>query len=59
MASAYDIQGAKVSDPNQLAPTLLRAIKAMRDGRPFVLDLDVARDGILSESDWYPRHSIA
>lgn len=59
MASAYDIQGEKVSDPNQLASALQRAIKTMRDGRPFMLDLEVARDGIFSESDWYPRHSIA
>ena len=59
MASAYDIRGEKVSDPNDLAAALQRAVKTMRDGRPYMLDLEVSRDGLFSESTWYPEHSIA
>ena len=59
MASAYDIRGEKVSDPNDLAAALQRAVKTMRDGRPYMLDLEVSRDGLFAESTWYPEHSIA
>ena len=59
IAAAYGIRSEKVYDPNDLGPALNRAVKSMREGRPVLLDLEVERDGILSESTWHPHFSIA
>jgi thiamine pyrophosphate-dependent acetolactate synthase large subunit-like protein len=59
MAEAYGISGEKVYDPNDLAPALQRAIKIMRDGRPYMLDVEVGREGLMNESTWHPEISIA
>ena len=59
IAAAYGIQGEKVANPGDLAPALQRAIRQMREGKPFVLDVEMARNGILQENTWYPRLSIA
>jgi hypothetical protein len=48
-----------VSDPEQLGPAIQRAVKTLAGGRPFMLDLEVTRDGFLSESTWYPEYSIS
>jgi hypothetical protein len=31
----------------------------LKDGRPFVLDVQAERTGVLAESTWYPRYSVA
>ncbi len=59
IAAGYGIQGEKVANPGDLAPALQRAIRQMRGGKPFVLDVEVARDGILHENTWHPQVSIA
>ena len=59
IAAAYGIQGEKVARPGDLGPALQRAVRQMRAGKPVVLDVEIARDGILSESAWYSRLSIA
>lgn len=59
IASGYGIGGEKVSDPNQLGPALQRAVRQMAAGKPYMLDIEVTRDGFLSESTWHPRFSIA
>jgi benzoylformate decarboxylase len=59
IAEAYGIRGEKVMRPADLAPALQRAIRHMRDGKPVVLDVEVARDGILQESTYYSQLSIA
>jgi thiamine pyrophosphate-dependent acetolactate synthase large subunit-like protein len=59
IAAAYGIQGEKIANPGDLAPALQRAIRKMREGKPVVLDVEVARDGIQQESTWYPQLSIA
>jgi hypothetical protein len=48
-----------VSDPNNLKPALARAKKANYDGRPYLLDVHVDRDGVGAASTWYPAYSIA
>jgi benzoylformate decarboxylase len=59
IASAYGIGGEVVKSPGELAPALQRSIRQMRDGKPVVLDVQIARDGVLSDSTWYSQLSIA
>ena len=59
LASAYGIRGEKVTHPSELKPALQRAIKATREGRPYLLDVLVARTGLAADSTWYPHYSVA
>jgi len=59
LASAYNIKGEKVAHPSELKPALQRAIKTTRDGRPYLLDVMVARTGLAADSTWYPHYSVA
>jgi benzoylformate decarboxylase len=58
-AKAFDVNGATVTQPGELAPALERGIKELKDGRPFVLDVMSERIGLLADSTWYPKYSIA
>lgn len=60
IAEAYSLRAEKVRAPGDLAPTLQRAMKTMRDGKAVLLDIKIKPDGQpLSDSTWYQRHSIA
>jgi thiamine pyrophosphate-dependent acetolactate synthase large subunit-like protein len=58
-AKAFDVNGATVTRPGEVAPALARGIKELKDGRPFVIDVVAERVGLLADSTWYPRYSIA
>ncbi|MGH9966336.1 MAG: thiamine pyrophosphate-binding protein [Pyrinomonadaceae bacterium] len=59
LASAYGIRGERVENPAQLKPALQRAITTTREGRPYLIDVLVARTGLAADSTWYPRYSVA
>jgi benzoylformate decarboxylase len=60
IAEAYGLKGEKVKNAGDLAPTLQRCLKSMRDGKAVVLDIDIAADGpALSQGNWYQRYSVA
>lgn len=59
LASAHGIRGERVVRPDELKPTLQRAIAAARDGRPYLLDAHIARTGWAADSTWFPRYSVA
>ncbi len=59
LASAYGIRGERVAHPGELKPSLQRAIATTRQGRPYLLDVLVARTGLAADSTWYPRYSVA
>jgi len=59
LAKAYGIRGERVATPGELSPALKRAIAATREGRPYLLDVHVARTGVAADSTWYPRYSVA
>ena len=59
IAAAYGIRGDRVEHPGQLKPALERGIVATREGRPYVLDVLVARTGLAADSTWHPRYSVA
>jgi thiamine pyrophosphate-dependent acetolactate synthase large subunit-like protein len=59
LASAYGIRGERVAHPGELKPALKRAITATREGRPYLLDVLIARTGLAADSTWHPRYSLA
>jgi thiamine pyrophosphate-dependent acetolactate synthase large subunit-like protein len=59
LAAAYGIRGERVSHPGELKPALKRAIASTRDGRPYLLDVLIARTGLAADSTWHPRYSLA
>jgi benzoylformate decarboxylase len=58
-AQAFGVEAEVVSEPDKLKPALARAKKANYDGRPYLLDIHVDRDGVGAESAWHPPFSIA
>lgn len=59
LAAAYGIKGERVANPGELKSAMERAIEATRKGRPYLLDVLVARTGLGAESTWHPRYSLA
>jgi len=59
IARAYGIKGERVNGPDDLRPAIQRAIAATRDGRPYMLDVRIARTGLGADSTWYPHYSVA
>ncbi len=58
-AVAFGVEGETVSDPDKIKGALARAKRANIDGRPYLLDVDIQRDGIGAGSTYYPEYSIA
>lgn len=59
LAGAFGIKGEQVSSPDQLRPAFLRAVKATRDGRPYMVDVLVERSGSGKDVTRYPEFSLA
>ncbi len=59
LAGAFGIKGEKVTTPDQLRPAFLRAVKATRDGRPYMVDVIVERSGSGAEVTNFPEFSLA
>ena len=59
IASAYGIKGEKVAHPGELEPAIERAIATTREGRPYLLDVHIARTGLHADSTWHPSFSLA
>jgi thiamine pyrophosphate-dependent acetolactate synthase large subunit-like protein len=59
LASAYGIRGERVSSPAELESAMGRAVATTREGRPYLLDVRVARTGLAADSTWYPDYSVA
>jgi benzoylformate decarboxylase len=58
-AKAFDVKGATVTQPGQIADALKAGVRELKDGHPFVLDVVAERVGPLADSTWYPRYSVA
>jgi thiamine pyrophosphate-dependent acetolactate synthase large subunit-like protein len=59
LASAYNIDGAVVKNTDELQPAIQRAVKTIRGGRPFMLDVHIQNTGAGAEMTWYPKFSLA
>ncbi len=58
-ASAFGVEGETVKEPTQIRPALDRAKRATIEGRPYLLDVHMRRDGIGATSTWHPPYSVA
>ena len=59
IAKGFGVEGEMVSTPGDLGPAMARAITATKEGKPYLLDVQVTRTGAWADSPWYPRISIA
>jgi len=59
LAEAHGIKGELVEHSDQLRAAIQRAIQALRDGRPYLLDVRQATFGIGAEVTWYQKYSLA
>ena len=57
-ASAFGVEGEVVATPEAFRPALDRAKRANVEGRPYLLDVHVDRDGIGAASTWHPSYTI-
>src|SRR5882757_8973221 len=58
-ALAFGVDGESVKEVADISPALARAKRANVEGRPYLLDMNVEREGIGSASAWHPAYSVA
>ena len=58
-SEAFGVQAELVKDPSQIKAALARAKRANVEGRPYLLEMLVQRDGVGAGSTWYPPFSVA
>jgi acetolactate synthase I/II/III large subunit len=58
-ADAFGVEGEVVTDPAKIQDSINRARRANVEGRPYLLDIHVDREGVGAASEWYPAYSIA
>jgi thiamine pyrophosphate-dependent acetolactate synthase large subunit-like protein len=58
-AQAFGVDGETVTEPTGIKPALERARRATVEGRPYLLDVVLRRDGIGAVSTWHPTYSVA
>lgn len=56
---AFGVEAETVTDPDAIAGALKRAKQANIEGRPYLLDIVVQRNGVGWASTYYPEYSIA
>ena len=59
MASSFGVEGETVAEPSSFRAALERGKRANVEGRPYLLDVHVGRDGLGAASTWHPTYSIA
>lgn len=58
-SQAFGVDAEIVKDPRQIQAAVRRARNANAEGRPYLLDVNVARNGIGNTSTWHPAYSLA
>jgi len=58
-AKSHGIDGQQVSDPGALRGAITEGINAVRDGRPYLLEVIAERWGGVGDYTWHPDISIA
>jgi benzoylformate decarboxylase len=59
IAGAYGINGEQVRSTTQIHDAIQRGFRALKDGRPYVLDVRTKNIGVGAEVSWYPKYSVA
>lgn len=58
-AQAHGVDGETVKEVAEIKDALARAKRANVDGRPYLLDILIERDGVGAATAWHPEYSIA
>ena len=58
-AKAHGVDAETVSDPSDIRPAIQRGINAMKDGKPYLLNVRAERWLGVGEETWHPDISIA
>jgi len=58
-SQAFGVEAETVKEPSQIKAALARAKRANVEGRPYLLDVHIQRDGVGAGSTWYPPYSVA
>ncbi|MBI3695610.1 MAG: thiamine pyrophosphate-binding protein [Acidobacteria bacterium] len=59
LAGSQGVGGEKVTAGDQIAPALKRGIAATREGRPYLVEVVIARYGGGAESTWHQKFNLA
>jgi benzoylformate decarboxylase len=59
IAKGYGVEAERVDDPAKLTASLDRCFKAVASGRPYVVDVRIARRYGGAESTWFDSFSVA
>ncbi len=59
LAESQGISGERVTAPSQLEAALKRGIRATQGGRPYLVDVLVARYGGGADSTWFDNFKLA
>ncbi|MEE8382981.1 MAG: thiamine pyrophosphate-dependent enzyme [Thermodesulfobacteriota bacterium] len=59
ITESFGIKGEVVSSPDQVKPAMKRAIRATKEGRPYLIDAILAQRGPGAGTNWHPEISIA
>ena len=59
IAEGQGVKGIRVTSAADIAGALKQGIRATREGRPFVVEVVVARTGGGAESTWHQKFSVA
>jgi thiamine pyrophosphate-dependent acetolactate synthase large subunit-like protein len=58
-AAAFGVEGETVKTPDGLKAAFARARGATVEGRPYLLDIHIKREGLGAVSQWHPPYSVA
>ena len=59
ICKGYGVEGERVEDPGRLAAALERCFRAAAAGRPYVVDVKIARRYGGADSTWFDAFSVA
>jgi thiamine pyrophosphate-dependent acetolactate synthase large subunit-like protein len=59
LAESQGVRGEKVSEPGAIQAALKRGIQATKDGKPYLVEVIIARVGGGAESTWHQKFSLA
>jgi thiamine pyrophosphate-dependent acetolactate synthase large subunit-like protein len=58
-SQAFGVEAETVKEASQIKAALARGKRATAEGRPYLLNLIIQRDGVGAGSTWYPPFSVA
>jgi len=58
-AEAFGVEAETVKEPAALKAAFNRAKTATMEGRPYLLDIHIQREGLGAVSEWHPPYSLA